>query len=114
MPTRRTHNRPPAKRTTPKKPVRRWSQQVTAHSDAMTLEPGVFQKGPKAMAESIKRSADSSHRLKSTPFRSAMSMLTFYENRAGDNLSDSRKLAIHKAKDELRKLYGRSPAPSST
>jgi len=59
------------------------------------------------MARSLKRSADRSTRKKSSPFRSAMSMLTFYENRAGRNTSASRKQAIQKAKEELRKLYGR-------
>jgi hypothetical protein len=89
-----------------KKPARkRWSQKVTETSDAMTLENGVFRKSPRALALSLKRSADRSTRRKSAPFRSAMSMLTFYENRAGKNLSAARKTKIDKAKDELRALY---------
>jgi hypothetical protein len=84
-----------------------WSNKVTETSDAMTLEDGVFKKTPRAIALSIKRSAERSDRRKSTPFRSAMSMLTFYENRAGKNLSASRKSKIDKAKDELRDLYGK-------
>lgn len=90
-----------------KKAPRRWSARVTATSDAMTLEPDVFKRSPKAIAQSIKRSAEHSHRRKSPPFRSAMSMLTFYENRAGKNLSAAQRTKIDRAKDELRKLFGR-------
>ncbi len=72
-----------AKRSTKK----RWSKKVTETSDAMTLKDGVFKQTPRAIALSIRRSAERSTRKKSTPFRSAMSMLTFYENRAGKNLS---------------------------
>lgn len=79
-------------------------------SDALDLDSGVFKLAPRAMARSIKRSADRSRRRKSSPFRSAMSMLTFFENRAGRNLSAARRSAIRQAKDELRKLYGREPA----
>jgi Protein of unknown function (DUF3175) len=88
---------------------RRWSRQVTERSDALDLERGVFKLPPREMARSLKRSADRSTRKKSSPFRSAMSMLTFYENRGGRNLSASAKSAIKKAKEELRKLYGRDP-----
>lgn len=85
-----------------------WSKEVTEKSNALDLEAGVFTKSPKQMALSLKRSADRSTRRKaSSPFRSAMSMLTFYQNRAGRNLSDSRKKAIQKAKEELRSLYGK-------
>lgn len=87
---------------------KRWSQKVTETSDAMTLEDGVFRKTPRAIALSLKRSAERSTRRKSSPFRSAMSMLTFYENRAGKNLSATRKTKIEKAKDELRVLYNRA------
>jgi hypothetical protein len=74
----------------------------------MTLDKGVFTKGsPKAIARSIKRSAERSHRRKSSPYRSAMSMLTFYINRGGKGLSASRKTKLNKAKDELRALYGK-------
>jgi hypothetical protein len=95
-----------AKKTAKKTPgKKRWSQKVTETSDAMTLEDGVFKKTPRAIALSVKRSADRSRRRKSSPFRSAMSMLTFYENRAGKNLSAARKTKIDKAKEELRALY---------
>jgi hypothetical protein len=87
---------------------KRWSQHVTETSDAMTLEQGVFKKGsPKAIARSVERSAERSHRRKSSPYRSAMSMLTFYINRAGKGLSKTRKQKLEKAKDELRTLYGK-------
>lgn len=90
------------------KTKRRWSQHVTETSDALTLEEGVFQKdSPKAIARSLKRSAERSHRRKSAPYRSAMSMLTFYINRGGKGLSESRKRTLEKAKDELRALYGK-------
>lgn len=75
----------------------------------MDLEKGVFRKkSPHAIAVSLKRSAEHSNRRKSEPFRSAMSMLTFYMNRGGRNLSAGEKKTLMRAKDELRKLYGRS------
>lgn len=87
---------------------KRWSQRVTETSDAMTLEKGVFTRGSaRSIAASIKRSAERSHRRKSPPFRSAMSMLTFYENRAGKTLPASAKRKLEAAKEELRKLYGK-------
>ena len=90
------------------KPTRRWSQRVTETSDAMDLERGVFKKkSPRAIARSVKRSAEQSTRRKSPPFRSAMSMLTFYLNRGGKNLPSAEKKILGRAKDELRKLYGR-------
>jgi hypothetical protein len=93
------------------KSKRRWSARVTRESDALDLEGGVFRTGSaKAIAQSLKRSAERSHRRKSSPFRSAMSMLTFYVNRAGDNLSQSRLKVLDQAKEELRKLYDRAPA----
>jgi hypothetical protein len=88
---------------------RTWSRTVTEQSNALDLDRGVFKLPPREMARSLKRSADRSTRRKSSPLRSAMSMLTFYENRAGRNLSASRKQAIHRAKEELRKLYGLEP-----
>ncbi len=97
-------------RRTAKKQSRYWSHQVTERSDAMDLQAGVFKLAPRAMARSLKRSADRSGRRKSSPFRSAMSMLTFFENRAGRNLSAARKKAVRQAKEELRRLYGREPA----
>ncbi len=94
-----------SKRTTKAK---RWTQRVTETSDALTLEEGVFtQPTPRAIALSLKRSADVSRRRKSDPFRSAMSMLVFYINRAGKALPKARKEELEQAKDELRALYGR-------
>lgn len=87
---------------------KKWSADVTEHSDALDLQPNIFeQDDPKEIAASLKRSADTSERRKAKPFRSAMSMLTFYINRAGDNLSADRKKVLEAAKDELRQLYGR-------
>jgi len=100
-----------AKRKRKKKSKRRgrWSQRVPETSDALTLEQGVFTKGsPKAIARSVKRSAERSHRRKSAPYRSAMSMLTFYINRAGKGLSKTRREKLEKAMDELRALYDKS------
>lgn len=102
------------KRKSSKKSKRRasksqqWSQRVTETSDALTLEEGVFKKRtPRAIALSLKRSADYSRRRKSEPYRSAMSMLVFFINRAGKGLSKAEKQKLEKAKDELRALYGR-------
>lgn len=87
----------------------RWSQRVTRESNALDLEPGVFtMRSPRAIAESLKRSADRSDRRKSEPYRSAMSMLTFYINRAGKNLSAKQRGVLDRAKDELRKAFGRA------
>jgi hypothetical protein len=88
----------------------RWSADATAHSDALDLEPEVFEKKSAGqIAESLKRSAESSDRRKSSPFRSAMSMLTFYMNRAGRNLPTERKRTLQAAKEKLRELFGRNP-----
>jgi Protein of unknown function (DUF3175) len=88
--------------------VRRWSAEVTRSSNALDLDPGVFSKeDPRSIARSLKRSADRSKRRKSGPFPSAMSMLNFYINRAGRNLSKAQKERLEAAKDELRNLYGR-------
>ena len=86
---------------------RKWSGQVTETSDAMTLEPRVFLKGPEGVARSVKRSAERSTRRKASPFQSAMSMLNFYINRAGKNLSASRLQTLERAKGALRQLFGR-------
>ena len=88
--------------------TKKWSAQVTEHSDALDLEPHVFEKDdPKEIAASLKRSADRSEKRKTEPFRSVMSMLTFYINRAGKNLPAERKKVLEEAKAELRKAYGR-------
>src|SRR5262249_5245529 len=87
---------------------RRWSQRVTERSDALDLKGGVFkQRSPKAIAASLKRSALRSRRRKSNAYRCALSMLTFYINRAGRTLPASRKRVLNKAKDELRAQFGR-------
>jgi hypothetical protein len=81
---------------------------VTEHSDALTLEGDVFtSKDPRRIAASLKRSAERSRRRKADPFRSALSMLTFYINRAGKNLPAARKKILTQAKDELRKQFGK-------
>jgi hypothetical protein len=87
----------------------RWSQHVTETSNALDLEREVFKKSsPREIAQSLKRSAERSRRRKSEPFRSAMSMLNFYINRAGKGLPQEQKETLEKAKDELRRLYHRS------
>ena len=89
----------------------RWSQRVTEGSNALDLEPGVFTwDDPAAIARSLKASAEASARRKTTPFRSAMSMLTFYVNRAGRQLDHVQRERLEAAKDELRALYGRARA----
>jgi len=94
-----------------KKKEKYWSGRVTRESNALDLEKDVFkQESAKKIAASLKRSADLSTRRKSSPFRSAMSMLTFYINRGGKNLSAPRKKILQDAKDELRKLYGKKKA----
>lgn len=92
-----------------KKPKEKWSQDVTEHSDALELEAHVFeQDDPHKIAASLKRSAEHSDRRKSSPYRSALSMLTFYINRAGRNLPEKQKAVLERAKDELRKEFGRT------
>ena len=88
---------------------KKWSRNVTETSNALDLESGVFTNDdPKAIARSLKRSAERSKRRKSSPYRSAMSMLTFYINRAGKNLPKKRLRVLERAKDELRAEYGRA------
>ena len=88
--------------------AKRWSQGVTQHSNALDLEQGVFTlEDPKKIAASLKRSAEASKRRKADPYRSAMSMLTFYINRAGKSLTKADRDRLEKAKDELRKAFGR-------
>jgi hypothetical protein len=90
--------------------ARKWSQQVMRESDAMDLKAGVFKLGSaREIAHSLKRSSEASHRRKSSPFRSAMSMLTFEINRAGKNLSQERMRVLNQAKVELRKAFNRVP-----
>jgi len=85
---------------------KRWSQRVTEESNALDLEPGIFTvDDPKEIARSLKRSAEHSDRRKAGPFRSAMSMLTFYINRAGRQLEKVQRARLEAAKDELRALF---------
>jgi hypothetical protein len=99
---------PMAATRTARQSPRRWSQRVTETSNALDLDPGVFKwSDPRAIAESLKRSAERSTRRKSDPFRSAMSMLVFYVNRAGSNLPDRQRRVLERAKDELRRLFHR-------
>jgi hypothetical protein len=113
--TRRSARRKPAApksarhRSTRRSSSRRWSARVTRESDALDLKGGVFKlRDPKLIAASLKRSAERSRRRKSNPYRSALSMLTFYINRAGKNLPESRRKTLQRAKIELRKQFGRT------
>ena len=99
-----TKKRKPKSESKPK----RWTQRVMETSNALDLEQGVFTwDDPKRIAESLKRSAEKSKRRKTSPYRSAMSMLTFHINRAGKKLSKEQRANLQAAKDELRALYGR-------
>jgi putative cell wall-binding protein len=106
--TRRAANK---KKATPKKagkPVKKWSANVTKHSNALDLESHIFEvHDPKKIAQSLKRSTEKSKRRKGTPYQSAMSMSNFYINRAGKNLEEKQKDILEKAKDELRHAFGR-------
>uniref|UniRef100_Q07HW4 DUF3175 domain-containing protein n=1 Tax=Rhodopseudomonas palustris (strain BisA53) TaxID=316055 RepID=Q07HW4_RHOP5 len=94
-----------AKRSAPK----RWSQRVTDSSDALDLKQGVFKlSDPKKIAASLKRSAERSDRRKTGAYRSALSMLTFYINRAGKNLPQTQRDRLQRAKDELKRQFGRA------
>jgi hypothetical protein len=87
---------------------RRWSAQVTRRSNALDLEPSVFKsRDPRRIAQSLKRSAESSKRRKGTPYQSAMSMLNLYINRSGRNLPATQKRLLQRAKGELRSAFGR-------
>jgi hypothetical protein len=113
--TRRTQETKRAGRPAARRKVKtagsRWSAGVTAHSDALDLEPGVFtQRSAKSIAESLKRSAERSTRRKADPYRSALSMLVFYINRAGKNLPAVRRKTLERAKVELRGLFKREEA----
>jgi hypothetical protein len=112
---RKTARRKTARRKTargqaraPRKGTRYWSGRVTKESDALDLEGGVFTlRDPKRIAASLKRSAQASHRRKADPYRSALSMLVFYINRAGKNLPATRRRTLEQAKTELRRQFGR-------
>ena len=100
MPTHKTASKRSSKH--------RWSARVTKRSNALDLDRSVFTwKDPRRIARSLKHSAEHSHRRKAEPYRSAMSMLTFYINRAGTGLPATQKRVLERAKGELRRLYGR-------
>ena len=96
------------RKTAAKRGGRRWSKRVTETSDALDLKGGVFTlRDPKQIAASLKRSAERSKRRKTNPYRSALSMLTFYINRAGKNLPAARRKVLDRAKDELKVQFGK-------
>ena len=109
MPARRKNPpRKAARKSSRKASPKRWSQRVTRESDALDLERGVFkQTSAKKIAASLKRSAEHSRRRKSGAYRSALSMLTFYINRAGRNLSKTQRERLERAKVELKREFGR-------
>jgi hypothetical protein len=113
MAQRKTARKSTARRGAARKPAarksgRRWSGAVTRTSNALDLSRGVFTwKDPKRIAGSLKRSAQRSKRRKADPYRSALSMLTFYLNRAGKNLPAGRRKTLQRAKGELRSQFGR-------
>ena len=91
-----------------RKPKRKWSQEVTQHSNALDLEPGIFtKKDPDTIAASLARSAEKSTRRKTSAFHSALSMLTFYINRAGQSLPQAQRKRLEKAKERLREHFHR-------
>lgn len=93
-------------KTHSRKQSKQWSQKVTETSDALDLEQGVFTwKDPKKIAQSLSQSAENSTRRKAEPYRSAMSMLVFYINRAGSKLDVDQKEILEQAKQELREIY---------
>jgi len=105
---RKTSSRRPTSGHARRKSARYWSGRVTRESDALDLKGGVFKlNDPKRIAASLKRSAERSRRRKAEPYRSALSMLVFYINRAGKNLPASRRRTLEKAKVELRRQFGR-------
>jgi hypothetical protein len=97
-----------ARKTARRQNPRYWSARVTRESDALDLDKGVFSSNdPKRIAASLKRSAERSRRRKSAPYRSALSMLVFYINRAGKKLPPSRRRTLERAKTELKRKFGR-------
>ena len=101
------HNKPRSHKTV--STTRGWSGRVTRESDALDLDRGVFTlSDPRRIARSLKRSAEKSKRRKAEPFRSAMSMLVFFINRAGKNLSAKQRRTLESAKVELRRQFGRA------
>ncbi|WP_142253257.1 DUF3175 domain-containing protein [Bradyrhizobium sp. UNPF46] len=102
------HKKTSASRKPARKSPKRWSQRVTRQSDALDLKQGVFKlESPKKIATSLKRSAEHSSRRKAGAYRSALSMLTFYINRAGKTLPKTQRARLEKAKVELKRAFGR-------
>jgi hypothetical protein len=107
---RSTDGHPSRKKPSRVRSTKRWSADVARTSDALDVEDSIFtSRSPKKIALSLKHSAETSKRRKGTPLQSAMSMLNFYINRAGRNLSPARKRLLERAKPELRKAFGREP-----
>src|SRR3954468_4592873 len=99
---------PTAHKSTKRASPKRWSQRVTQESDALDLKQGVFKlTSAKKIAASLKRSAEHSSRRKSGAYRSALSMLTFYINRAGKTLPKTQRARLERAKVELKRAFGR-------
>ena len=114
-PHRHEHGSLKMAKTAVRKKSRRWSGRVTRESDALDLRHGVFTwKDPRRIAASLKRSAEASSRRKADPYHSALSMLTFYINRAGDNLGAGQRRVLEQAKEELRRSFGRGPRGRAT
>jgi hypothetical protein len=105
---RTTKKRTLGKRSSSRKSAKKWSARVTKHSDALDLENKVFKGTPTQIAKSLKRSAERSRRRKSSPYRSAMSMLVFYINRGGKNLSATERKKLEAAKGKLREEFGKA------
>jgi hypothetical protein len=115
MATRKATRRKTTARTGKPRTGRKWSAGVNERSDALDIKKRTFTgRNPRRIAQSLKRSAEHSHRRKAGPFQSAMSMLNFYINRGGRNLSAAQKSVLMRAKDELRKLFDRAPAKRTT
>jgi len=109
-PAKRAARKAGSARGAPAKPpaAQRWSQRVTEHSDALDLKQGVFKlTDPKKIAASLKRSAERSARRKAGAYRSALSMLTFYINRAGKGLPKTQRERLERAKGELKRAFGK-------
>jgi hypothetical protein len=107
--TSRKKTAPKSPRKSGSKTTRKWSSRVMRESDALDLKGGVFTwRDPKKIAASLKRSAERSNRRKAEPYRSALSMLSFYINRGGKNLPANRKRVLEQAKVELGRQFGRA------
>jgi len=105
---RRAGARKSARKSSRKAPQTRWSQRLTRESDALDLDRGLFKlTSARKIAASLKRSAERSSRRKSGAYRSALSMLTFYINRAGKNLPKTQRTRLERAKVELRRQFRR-------